>query len=121
MTGISDIKLGAGFPDENAEGKSLLIKDGVYSAAYGVVVCDFELGDSGFISKKTAGEIYAYIAAGGVIVAVADYSGAKLALPCLSATESSGAYSFEFLTNTAEIATGTAASADEPIVITVGS
>lgn len=117
---ISDVWVGATAPEGGAEGETLVIKDGKYDTAFGVVLCRFELGESGFASEKTAGEIYAYANAGAVIFAVADYSGAKLTFPCLSAAESSGNYTLSFLTNTGDVATGTASSADDPIVISMG-
>ena len=107
MGKISDVWLGMSIPDaaEN-EGKQLVIKDGEYSAAYGVVVLDFTYSSGTITSEKTAGEIKAYVDGGAYLTARAeitegmwqqlqigniDYTGASPAMVIIASTSNGDA------------------------------
>lgn len=69
----SNIALGMSYPgDSSNEGKTLAIKDGKYSAAYGLIMLDFKYESGTITSDLTAGEIKAYVEGGAYITARAE-------------------------------------------------
>ena len=110
----SNVVLGMSYPgDSSNEGKTLVVKDGEYAAAYGLVVVDFELDSGDFKSEKTAGELLA-LANGGAILVIRLVVGEDDIVTELVAEYKldSGTY-----TLTTANATGTSTDADDPIVI----
>lgn len=110
---ISDVWVGATAPEGGAEGETLVIKDGKYDTAFGVVILEFEVDSTDLVSKKTAGEILDLANGGAILVVHCAVAENDIIAELVNEYKlDSGTY-----TLTGTTLTGTATDKDDPIVI----
>ena len=115
---ISDVWVGATAPEGGAEGETLVIKDGKYDTAFGVVVIECELDGADLKTKKTAGEILDLVNEGAVIFCRVALGTDDIAiLPVLEYKLDSGTYTLTGLAQDGTVVSGTSTDADDPIVV----
>lgn len=117
MDGITNVILGMTAPETNAEGETVVIKNGKYDTALGLVVLECEMDGSDMKTKKTAGEILDLANNGAVLFCRLEVGDDDIAtLPVLEYALSSGTYTMIGLSQAGSVATGTSTDKDDPIV-----
>ena len=115
---ISDVWVGATAPEGGAEVETLVIKDGKYDTAFGVVIIECELDGADLKTKKTAGEILDLVNEGAILFGRLEANENDVVIfPVLECALSSGTYTLTALAQSGSVMTGTATDADDPIVV----
>ena len=118
MDGITNVILGMTAPETNAEGETVVIKNGKYDTALGLVVLEFEMGDSSISTKKNAGEILELAKGGAILYGRMPIDEDDIVTaPVVECSLSSGTYSLSFITQAGSVATLTGSSADSPLTM----
>lgn len=113
MANYSNVILGMNSPEENAEGETVVIKDGKYDTALGLVILEFEVDNTDLVSKKTAGEILDLANGGAILVVHCAVAENDIIAELVNEYKlDTGTY-----TLTGATLTGTSTDADDPIVI----